>query len=54
MRCWFHKWSKWELYEWRGVVMYCWTSQQVPVTELRQRRSCEVCGKTQDKRVRDG
>jgi hypothetical protein len=53
--CWlFHKWTKWEAYEWRGVIYPSYLSpdrEPRPVSELRQRRHCERCGKAQDRLV---
>ena len=54
----FHKWSKWEQFTWKGKT--CMTGILAPAdirgkwfdTEERlQRRTCEVCGKTQEETI---
>ena len=51
----FHKWSKWEQFEWKGKT--CMTGILAPkdtrgkwfdLVELRQKRKCTVCGKMQE------
>jgi hypothetical protein len=58
MRCWFHKWGKWEPYTWQGTktavgVLYPSDiiGKSFPCTEQRQKRVCERCGKMQDELV---
>ena len=49
-----HKWTKWELYDWVGVVYpgriapESMQGKPVEVSEKRQRRHCEKCGYNQD------
>ena len=57
----FHKWSKWEEYNHRysGAYYGFWIpEEQRGVTrefsDLREKRVCEVCGKTQDRLIREG
>ncbi len=53
----FHKWSKWEQYTWVGSVtrvsLFVKQTQRLPIplTEERQRRKCEICGKMQDEEI---
>lgn len=59
-RCFFlHRWSLWEPYLWRGVtyegnalLQGMYEPIPVEVTENREKRRCERCGKSQDRRVR--
>lgn len=56
----FHRWTKWEPYDWRGfqypLRLLSDTSKQEPreISMRRQRRHCEKCGKEQDELVRNG
>jgi len=45
---WKHKWSKWKLYE-AEMINIRYNNRYM---ELRQRRVCENCGKTQDEWIR--
>lgn len=50
----FHDWTKWEPYQWKGTVIPIWgkaAGQKIPSTEIRQRRHCMTCGKTQDEEI---
>jgi hypothetical protein len=49
----FHKWGKWEQYEWNGVKYLYGTTITYPVTQRRQKRVCLKCGKMQDKEIYD-
>jgi hypothetical protein len=54
---WKHKWSRWEQYETRGIASTVSLSTgkiEIPYSERRQRRHCEICGKEQDELVRKG
>ena len=55
-----HKWAKWEQYAEEGTEMlvgYLYPAdvrgKTISYKEFRQRRTCEVCGKMQDEKVRD-
>ena len=50
----FHKWGQWKTYKWRGAICPPFGKSFYPITELRQTRTCSVCGKEQDELVRDG
>jgi len=57
--CW-HKWTKWEVYE-KRYVFYPGTAsppnmQGKPLTccDIRQKRSCEKCGRRQDELIMKG
>lgn len=53
----FHKWSKWEQYTWSGTCYgsrLLGTTEGKPMSERRQRRTCDECGKEQDELVRNG
>jgi len=49
MRCWFHKWGKWETFEKiMSTVGVCDASGKIiRYTKRFQRRKCEKCNKTQ-------
>jgi hypothetical protein len=50
----FHKWSKWEQYTWEGTVVQRFgaaAGKTFPMSEDRQKRKCERCGKVQDERI---
>lgn len=54
----FHKWSKWEQYEWVGSVTGVGVllpkelrGKRIPIVESRQSRICEICGKMQDEEI---
>jgi len=50
----FHKWSKWERYVWTGKIGgFVWqpNAPMRDATEERQKRTCSVCGKTQDENI---
>lgn len=54
--CWFfHKWTKWETYtEYYNMTMR-WgklAGNTYPGSDLRQKRSCIKCGKTEDTLIR--
>lgn len=49
-----HNWLKWEQYEWRGQKTYIQSGATVWLSERRQRRVCDRCGKEQDELVREG
>lgn len=44
----FHRWTRWETY-----TVYLWqgTRDNVVLTEGRQQRECEICGRLQEKSV---
>jgi hypothetical protein len=48
--CW-HDWSKWIAYRWTGTV-YADFGTATRVTETRQARRCEKCGKEIHRRVK--
>lgn len=53
----FHRWTKWEQYNWTGRVFgyrVAPCSEGTPISERRQRRHCVDCGKEQDEIVRNG
>jgi hypothetical protein len=47
---WFHDWSKWERYELK-IFWVDGFSRRLVGIEVRQKRSCEICGKAQDRLV---
>ena len=49
----FHRWTKWEQYEWRGFKLEH-ARDPLQMSQRRQKRHCEVCGKEQDELVRNG
>ena len=53
MTCWFgHKWGKWTRYICQGKIQARWGgTEMIDFSELRQKRECEVCGRTQDEKV---
>lgn len=57
--CIFHKWSKWEQYEERGIQILgrlapkASQGREVPYVELRQKRKCVKCNKVHDVLVRE-
>ena len=59
MKCFFHKWGKWEQYEVPIKVMLSILAPKESRgklfndVELRQRRHCQKCNKMQDTLVRD-
>lgn len=56
-RCWFgHDWEKWETYPFQynyALNFGALAGKQFSKVELRQKRTCKRCGKTQDELVRD-
>ena len=54
----FHKWSLWVPYEESAMIqatsMGIAVGEPRPYVEVRQRRTCSVCGKTQDVLVKEG
>ena len=55
--CLFHKWSKWEQYEARYTVIpgilapKSIQGKKFQAVEQRQKRTCQKCGKIQDKEI---
>jgi hypothetical protein len=52
--CIFHKWSKWEQYDFRGISYgFFWQNNKEgrEFSERRQKRTCKKCGKEQDELV---
>lgn len=48
----FHSWTKWRLYEQRGLVQVSWDpGKPMPYVETHQIRTCTVCGLTQSQEV---
>jgi hypothetical protein len=55
--CWFHDWSKWDVYVENGMTMGSILhklDKAVPYAETRQKRTCLVCGFRQDELVKGG
>jgi len=51
MRCFlFHKWTKW-VFRVQSYTRYLKDGGHHEFTELRQRRTCEKCGFTQDEEI---
>ena len=56
--CLFHKWSGWEQYHETGVEILTWPVPKksrgkiFKYIDTRQKRTCKVCGKMQDRLVR--
>ncbi len=53
----FHRWGKWESYEWAATKVAVGNRKLDPpydVTALRQKRTCTRCGLEQDRLVRNG
>ena len=54
-RCWFlHSWSKWTQYEQTLTCVIKWgkaAGKQYDAMEKRQKRTCNLCGKAQDRLV---
>jgi hypothetical protein len=47
----FHSWAKWEKYVEEGTGVFRFgklAGQRYPHSEIRQRRHCTICGKTED------
>jgi len=45
--CW-HKWTKWEQYDYEGFITSQWgkpCNPEIPFTERRQKRHCIKCNK---------
>lgn len=54
--CW-HRWTRWQAYQLDSVIARILagvTLAEAPSCEVRERRSCEKCGTTQDRRIRNG
>jgi hypothetical protein len=47
-----HRWEKWEPYTWQGFTYpQGIESTKIEISQLRERRRCILCGKTQDRKV---